>query len=152
MHLPLYKGSSRIVFFVFRDFSFGTRYPSCSMTTVIFMNAALAFAKALKSCVVLKFSCFTFQKVAFYNKQLLIVLPNAYIIYLVSKEHFLPLESANKRTLKWFICLFPQLVSNYWCRKLPLVGGSLSQDIDGRSSRPSRKKKGWLEDTSLAPT
>ena len=70
------------------------------MTTVIFMNAALAFAKALKNCVVLKSSCFTFQKVVFYNKQLLIVLPNAYIIYLVSKKHFLSLESANKRALK----------------------------------------------------
>ena len=59
-----------------------------SLSTVIFMNVMLAFAKALKSCVVLKSSCLIFQKVAFYKQQLLIVLPNAYIIYLVSKSTF----------------------------------------------------------------
>ena len=52
-------------------------------------ECALAFAKTRKSCGVLKWSCFKLKKkVAFFKKQVLFDLPNAYIIYLVLKITF----------------------------------------------------------------
>ena len=79
----------------------------------------MVFTKALKSCG----GCFTCQKGAFFKKPILFDLPNAYIIYLVSKSTFCIWKvQTNGHSI--FVTTFAKFFFFFLVRKnLPIITG-----------------------------